>query len=363
MIAKSLLSKIDRGREGKNQGLSIGLDKLEKIIDGVTQSTYTLIYSGTGSGKTSFALYAYIYYPLKFHLEDGMYRASIFSLEMDADILFAKLLLLYIWDNYGIDLSVKELMSRKKDYILSDDLYEIVQDGIAWLEKVEKVVTIYDGSCNSNVVYKCIMDELNERGVTKEVGKRKIYIPNNPDLIHVVMIDHMSLLRPAEGRKLKEEIDQTSSYLVTLRNKYKISPLVIMQINRESSSMDRRKANLNNLTLNDIKDSGNPAQDCEVALSLFNPHREELANYHKWNIKEMCDRFRSVTVRKSRYGESELEIGLFFWGHNGYFKEIPKGDEIFDYTKYKNINCVSNIEEPKEQNTQDDNTYNLNFTM
>lgn len=258
MITESLLEKVNKGREGRNQGLNTGLDKLESITDGVTQATYTLIYSGTGSGKTSFALFAYIYYPLKYHLEDGKYRASIFSLEMDADLLFAKLLLLYLWDTYGIDLSVKELLSRKKNYILSDDTYDIIKEGMEWLKKVEKVVTIYDGNCNSNVIYKCIMDELNELGTTEVVGKRKIYHPYNPDLIHIVMIDHMSLLRPSEGRKLKEEIDMTSSYLVTLRNKYKISPLVIMQINRDSSSMDRRKANLNNLTLNDIKDSGNP---------------------------------------------------------------------------------------------------------
>jgi len=358
MIAESLLNKIDRGREGKNQGINIGLEKLESIIDGVTQATYTLIYSGTGSGKTTFALFSYIYYPLKEHLEDGKYRASIFSLEMDADILYAKLMLLYLYDTYKIDLSIKELLSRKKNYILTDDLYDKIQDGIKWLEKVEKIVTIYDGTCNANVVYKCIMDELNNRGKFEQVGKRKIYVPDDPDLIHIVMIDHMSLLRPTEGRSQKGEIDQTSSYLVTLRNICKISPLIIMQINRESSSMDRRKANLNNLTLTDIKDSGNPAQDCEVALSIFNPLREELATYHGYNIKELRDRFRSITVRKSRYGESEIEIGCFFWGHNGYFKELPKADEIFDYTKYKRLEF-----EEDNKPEEDNESSNLNFTM
>ena len=358
MIAESLLNKIDRGREGKNQGINIGLEKLESVIDGVTQATYTLIYSGTGSGKTTFALFSYIYYPLKEHLEDGKYRASIFSLEMDADILYAKLMLLYLYDTYKIDLSIKELLSRKKNYILTDDLYDKIQDGIKWLEKVEKIVTIYDGTCNANVVYKCIMDELNNRGKFEQVGKRKIYVPDDPDLIHIVMIDHMSLLRPTEGRSQKGEIDQTSSYLVTLRNICKISPLIIMQINRESSSMDRRKANLNNLTLTDIKDSGNPAQDCEVALSIFNPLREELATYHGYNIKELRDRFRSITVRKSRYGESEIEIGCFFWGHNGYFKELPKADEIFDYTKYKRLEF-----EEDNKPEEDNESSNLNFTM
>ena len=169
------------------------------------------------------------------------------------------------------------------------------------------------------------------------------------------MIDHMSLLRPSDGKKLKEEIDLTSAYLVTFRNRCKISPVVIMQVNRDSSNMDRRKAGLNNLTLNDTKDSGNVAQDCEVALSLFNPFKEELASYHGYNIKELRDRFRSITVRKSRFGESEIEIGCFFWGHNGYFKELPKAEEIFHYSKFKKLDYEI-VEDKVNEN-------NLNYAL
>lgn len=51
MSSSSLLSRIDRGRLGKNQGLSMGLPKLEGVIDGVTKETYTLVFSGTGTGN------------------------------------------------------------------------------------------------------------------------------------------------------------------------------------------------------------------------------------------------------------------------------------------------------------------------
>ena len=47
-----------------------------------------------------------------------------------------------------------------------------------------------------------------------------------------------------------------------------------MQQNRESSSMDRRKADLSEPGLNDLKDTGNPAQDADVVLQLFFPFRE-----------------------------------------------------------------------------------------
>ena len=53
-------------------------------------------------------------------------------------------------------------------------------------------------------------------------------------------------------------MDLISSYLVTLRNMCKISPVVIMQANRSSTSMDRRKEGLNNLRIDDTKDTGAP---------------------------------------------------------------------------------------------------------
>ena len=42
-----------------------------------------------------------------------------------------------------------------------------------------------------------------------------------------------------------------------------------MQQNRESSSMDRRKAELSEPGLNDIKDSGAPSQDSDIVIQLF----------------------------------------------------------------------------------------------
>ena len=51
MITESVLELIRRGRDGNNQGISIGMPKLEGIIDGLTRETYYLLFGGTGSGK------------------------------------------------------------------------------------------------------------------------------------------------------------------------------------------------------------------------------------------------------------------------------------------------------------------------
>ena len=68
MIIDEIFKQIDAGRAGDNHGYSMGLPKLEGIIDGVTKETYTLILSNSGAGKSSFALYAYVYKPFR-HLQ------------------------------------------------------------------------------------------------------------------------------------------------------------------------------------------------------------------------------------------------------------------------------------------------------
>lgn len=364
MIAESLLRQIEIGRSGKQWGYSMGLPKLEEIIDGVSRGVYTLVFSPTGSGKSSLALYSYVYRPLMEHLDDGNFKVSYFSLEMSAEMIYAKLLSMYIFETYGIELSTKELLSKKKNYKLSLEYYKMVQDCMPWLKKVEKVLTIYDKSLSAGSLYTILMKELEKCGHFEDTGGRKIYHPDNENLVHLVVIDHLSLVRRSEGRTLKEEMDLISSYLVTLRNMCKISPLVIMQANRNSTSMDRRKEGLNNLRIDDTKDTGAPAQDSEIIISIFNPHREKLATYRGYDIKHLGPNFRSITVLKNRYGEADVEVGCAFYGAVSVFAELPKPDDIYDYEKYSSSEWL--LEDSPEDNIKiedESSTQKYNFIL
>lgn len=359
MIAESLLKQIEEGREGTNWGYTMGLPKLEEVIDGVTQGTYTLIFSPTGTGKSSLVLYSYIFKPLQEHIDDENYECTYFSLEMSAEMLYAKLLSLHIFETYGIELSTKELLSRKRNYKLDDDKYAIVQECMPWLEKVEKKIHVYDKSLSADTLYSILMQRIETDGTFEQINEhQKIYHMHNPRLVHTVVIDHLSLVRRNNGRSLKEEMDLISSYLVTLRNKCKISPIVIMQANRNASSMDRRKEGLNNMRIDDTKDSGAPSQDAEIIVSLFNPFREKLTSYKGYNIKELGSNFRVLSVLKNRYGEADVEVGCAFYGRVGLFRELPKPDEINDYSKYQSPNWITG-ETVKELDKEENTTFNF----
>lgn len=201
--------------------------------------------------KTSFALYSYVYKPLVAHLNDNDYKCLFISLEMNEISLYIKLLSIYIFETYGIQLSYKEILSRKREYILSDEHYELVKACIPWVTKVKKHLEIYDKKASAKTVYAILKQRLEKMGKFVETETRQIYIPNNQNLVYNVVIDHIALITPSDGRKLKEEIDLLSAYLVTLREKCKISPVVIQQANREQGNIERFKAGKSAFSIND----------------------------------------------------------------------------------------------------------------
>ena len=333
MIADELLEDITRGREGKNQGYSTGLPKLDYLTDGLTKGTYTLLFASSGVGKSSLALYSYMNRPIMEHLEDDKLKIVLFALEMKKKLIMAKLLSTYIHEQYGIDLGLKEILSRKKDYKLSDKNFQIIQECMPWVRKVEKILHIYDKSLTSDKMYAILIDELEQEGkFTKEDHTGYVY--NNPDKLILAVIDHAGLIQATKGRTKKDEIDLCSKMIVSLRNRTDLSCLWIMQSNRAVASMDRKRQGFNEPIIEDIKDSGGPSEDAEIVLSIYSPNKDKLNTYRDYDIKTMRNYFRAILCLKSRYGESDAVDCCYFNGKINVFEELPKPDEIFDYAKY-----------------------------
>lgn len=237
-----LFQSIESGRKGKNRGLSTGIPKLDGFIGGLQKSMYYLIFSDSGGGKTSLALYM-LYRCLR-NNENKKILIYYFSLEMSAKTLLAKLLCLYIYEEFGIVIKYQELMSWKD--ILNDVLYEYVLKSKEWLTNVSKNFIIYDKTLNRDSFYREMMILLEEHGEFVETsdGKRKFYKPNDPELLILGVIDHLALCVPKSGETKKGEMDAISAYAVTLKEKCGVSWIILQQANRSATNMERRKADL-----------------------------------------------------------------------------------------------------------------------
>lgn len=347
MSLESFKKEVENGRLGRNHGLSIGLPKLEEITGGLTKSTFTLLFASSGVGKSSAALYSYVYIPLKEHLEDGKIKIIFFALEMKESFIIAKLLSTYLYDTYHIRISAKQILSIGKDYTLPDDVYEYVKLGYEWLEKVYKNLIIFDGAHTSDKVISEIMQVLKEEGTFEDDH----YTPNNPKQTVLAVIDHAGLLIPSNGRNKKGEIDECANKLVVIRNKTDLSILFIMQSNRSVANMERKKNEaFMEPMVEDIKETGTPSEAAELILAVYNPQVDKRSSYREYQVKEMGYRFRSILVLKSRYGENQVADCCFFDGMVNKWAELPPPSQIYDYSKYRatdNNNLTDNNEDEK----------------
>lgn len=328
-VSDSLLQLIDKGRSGENHGLSMGMPKLEQYIDGITQDTYFLIAGGTGSGKTSYVLYSFIFRPLMENLDNDEFHIIYLSLEMTSEQLMAKLLSLYIYETYGVELSFKDLLSRGRDQVLSDEHYELVLKSMDVLRKIESHLIICDSLLDPEGIKNFVLNALKEFGTFKD----NKYTLHKPTHIIEVIVDHIGCVKSTGDKK--KTIDDTSSIMRELRNRCKITPVVVMQVNRGASNIERRKLEFQELQLDDLKGSGNPAEDANIVMALFYPFREKMSKYRGYDIKQIGENFRSAVILKNRFGSADIAVGLGFYGKIGLFAELPKGSEIMDYEKYK----------------------------
>ena len=355
---QTTLDSIDRGREGLNKGLSMGLDKLMQIIPGVQQKTYYLVGAESGIGKSAFVLNSFLFNPYSLLKVDNEEELSMkvfyYSLEIDKVSIISKAIARKLFFRHGYLTTTDDILSRGKHRI-SQELYDDVKNARVFFEDMEDVFTIYP-PVNSTGIYKDVKTYMESVGKThmKTVnnGKEDIeifdyYEPNNPKETVLVIVDHMSILPRQLNYNVKENIDSMSNYFVTLRNRYNVSPVAVQQLNRAMSSADRFKLKRTSPQLSDFKDSGNTIQDSNVVISLHSPHRIDQEEYNGYDITELKNRFVWAEVLKNRDGVSDMGIGLNFIGEIGLFKELPAPDilKLSGYSPYVDFNYKTCLRE------------------
>lgn len=348
-----LFQKIDEGRKGKNIGLKTGLPKVDKYTGGMQKGIYTLISAPSGGGKTSYVLYSYIYRPLKDCPEKDL-KYIYFSLELSETVLLAKLLCLWIYEEYKIIIPYSWVMSWEQP--LSDDLYFYLQKGKEWLNSISNKLLIYDKFLTARTFYSTIMTNLEEWGHFEESsdGRKKIYIKNNPDQMVNVICDHCGLVSLEQGHTKKQEIDILSQYAVSLRERCGVSFYILQQENRNSINMDRIKMDLTDTDSRDLKDTECTFNDADRYIAIYYPLKFKLKTKADYPVicEDQGDGFtglrhvlRFIRIVKNRYGDSEKSIAVGFWGNVGIFKELPKASEIKDFSMYMNLDTVPESEE------------------
>ena len=340
MSFQLLKEEVQKGLDGRNGGIPMGFDRLNRYV-GIRKSMYYLIGGLTGSGKTSFIDDAFVLNPVDWAMSEEGQKSGIKikvwyrSMERSRTYKLAKWTSRKIFLDQGIIIPVNKLRGWTEKMTKDEhDLFLMYED---YMTKLEDVVTIIDGPENPVGIAKELKAYALERGEIKQQDKyNKVYIPNDPSEITMVVLDHIGLLKTTRDQPTKKAaIDKMSDELRYARDFYGYSPVVVSQFNRSISNPIRIKNGDVEPQLEDFADSSTTQNDSDVCMALFDPMRYNVADPSGYDTNKLRDEFggkyfRSLRLIKNSYGEDDIRIGLAFLGQIGMFKELPKRRNMTD---------------------------------
>ena len=333
-----LKDEIQAGLDGRNAGIPMGFNRLNRYI-GIRKRIYTLVGGLTGSGKTSFVDDAYVLNPFDWFISQDNPKVKLKiiyrSMERSRTYKFAKWISRKIFYDYGIIIPVGKMLGWTDK--MTKDEHDIFLTYKDYMEKMEEVITIIDGPENPVGIAKELREYALQNGRIEQLDTHnKIYIPNDENVITLVIIDHIGLLKTTKDLSTKKQvIDKMSDELRYARDFFGYSPVVVSQFNRDISNPIRIKNGDVEPQLEDFKESSQTQDDADVILALFDPMRYKVADPSGYDLNKLKDEFgakyfRSVRLIKNSYGEDDIRIGLGFLGQVGMFKELPKRKDITD---------------------------------
>lgn len=364
MNFKDIYSKIAQNKLNHDNGYFncipfMGMERLEKYLPGIEQSTYYLIAAASGVGKSKLARYLFIHNPIMFleNNPDSDIQLDIlyFSLEESKEKVILAEVSKYLYTQHKLNLSIKQLSSVGRYNVLSTEDLQKVQQSEEHVNNFLKRVKIFDNVRNATGIYKTVRDfaltigtyyDKNDTPLTpQEVHNVKIgvgesykkvsyYKTHNPKHYVIVLIDHISLLQPETGETLWQSMSKMSSnYCLHIRDKFGFIPVVVQQL---AADKERIEANFSKAdlvqklepSLDGLGDNKTIARDVNIALGLFAPDRYKITEHNGYDITRFRDRYRSMNIMKSRDGIANKKLPLFFNGAVDFFKELPKVDEL-----------------------------------
>ena len=240
-----LSDEVSRGIEGGNDGIPMGFDRLNKYV-GIRKSIYFLIGGNTGSGKTSLVDDAFVLNPIDWYFSkenkgdidlEIIYR----SMERNRKYKLAKWISRKIFLDHGMLIPVSKLLGWNDR--MTPDEHDIFKTYRDYIGNLESIVTIIDGPENPVGIAKDIKAHALQHGKIEELDEyNKIYIPNKPNKITIVVEDTLNLLKLTKDLNTKKAaIDKMSDENRYARDFFGYTIAAVSQFNRSISNIMRLK--------------------------------------------------------------------------------------------------------------------------
>lgn len=342
-IIGNLEQRRQRVLNGEINCIPSPLSRFRCDFPGVEQGKFYLVSGSSKGGKTQITSFLFLFNSVLYayqHTEKADLTVFYFPLEETPEAITLRFMsfLLYILSGGKLVVSSTDLKSVDERNPLDESVLKELNS-----ERYQRILDFFETHVhfyqekNPTGIFLKVKSYAEQHGTThykemkfnRDNGKEETaqvfdyYVPDNPNEYVLIITDHVSLLSTERGGSLKEAIDTFSTYMVTLRNRYNYTPIVVQQQNIETIGLDAFKANKIRPTLAGLADSKNTGKDCTVMLGITNPYAFEIPTWDKYDITRLRDSARFLEIVLNREGQSNCRVGLYFNGASNYFEELP----------------------------------------
>lgn len=354
-VINNLKDRRNNALNGEINCIPFDFTRFSNDIPGIEKDKYYLISGNTKSGKSQLTNYLFLYTPLLYayhNPEKVRVKIFYFPLEETPENITLRFMSYLLFTLSGIRIAPIDLKSTNSNKILPQDILNLLEseEYISILKFYEENV-IFLTERNPTGVWRMMLKYAQDTGTihykdinitNKETGLVETkqvfdyYEPHDAKEYVLCITDHVSLLESERGYDLRQTINKFSEYMMILRNKYHIIPVVVQQQSTETSSLEAFKNNKIRPTTAGLADSKYTSKDCTVMLGITNPFVHELPEYYSYDITQFKGNIRFLEVVVNREGESNNIVALYFDGAVNYFRELPPPNQKTEVQKVIN---------------------------
>lgn len=365
-LKEELKLEIEKGKSGKNSGIPVGYKRVQEFIDIDRHTIYT-VGGETGAGKSTLCQDMFIIKPIQWylankHIEEVKLSIIYFGMEGTRTMSTARWISRLIFEEQGILIPSKKILGKFKKEgkkVLMTPMEEKLVDNYAdRLDEWERddLLIYYSGSKNPTGISRYLEAFARKHGTLVDKEKKehkavkdmtqeevdnildtKTYTPTHPNHIVLIITDHISILAPERedgAGKIKMNIDKFSRTMREAKDLYGFSPVIVQQLNRNMSDVQRQKMGDLKPKLSDFADSSATSHDSEIVIAVHDPYRHgDIKIDLGYDITKLKDEtgdtyYRALCLLKSRYGTSNIAIQMAMHPQTGTLKALPRSSQI-----------------------------------
>jgi hypothetical protein len=324
-----------RKQNGLQNCIPLPFERYSEFIYGIEPKKTTLITANSKVGKTQITDFMYLYYPIWytfFHETNFKVKVLYFSLEMSEEQKIIQAISHFLRRLHNVKISSKELRSLKDP--VPQEIVDKIDKMRPFLDHFFDRVEYFDKTRNRYGIWLEIFNYAEQNGKIeyeeklfndKKVKVIKSYTPYDPDLITIIITDHVGLLTPENGDdKMKTIAKFSCEDMVRARNLFGFNPVLVQQQMNSQESLENKKFDALMPTTAGLADSKDTQRDADLILGLFNPSKHQINNFKGYDITKLGNNFRSLEILADREGDSNQLCPLYFEGECSFFTELPK---------------------------------------